>query len=67
MHFAPDTETTLAFIVTLGNTHPTASKSGSDELSTIAELYSLLEAETYSGRFTRDAAELAASAEGVSA
>ncbi len=59
MRFAPDTETTLAFIVTLGNTHPSASKSGADELSTIAELYALIEAETYSGRFTRDAAELA--------
>ena len=58
MHFAPDTETTLAFIVTLGNTHPDASKSGADELSTIAELYAILEAASYSGRFSRDTREL---------
>ncbi len=58
MHFAPNTETTLAFIVTLGNTHPSGSKSGDDELSTISELYAMLEAETYSGRFSRDAEEL---------
>ncbi|MDP3208543.1 MAG: ABATE domain-containing protein, partial [Rhodoglobus sp.] len=43
----------------LGNTHPTASKSGADELATIAELYAILEAHTYSGRLDRDTRELA--------
>jgi predicted RNA-binding Zn ribbon-like protein len=57
--FAPDTEDTLEFAVALGNTHPSASKSGADELSTPEELTALLEAHRYSGRFDRDLAELA--------
>lgn len=59
MHFTPDTEDTLAFLVALANTHPTASRSGLDELSTEAELTELLDAHGYTGRFDRDGAELA--------
>ena len=59
MHFAPDAEDTLLFTVALGNTDPGASKSGLDELSTITELSALLTVHSYSGRFDRDAAELA--------
>ncbi|CAN5306564.1 CGNR zinc finger domain-containing protein [soil metagenome] len=58
MHFAPDTEDTLEFTVALGNTHPTASRSGLDEISTPAQLTALLEAHSYSGRFDRDEKEL---------
>ena len=43
MHFAPDTENTLEFAVTLGNTHPSASRSGLDELATPADLTALLD------------------------
>lgn len=63
MHFAPDTEDTLLFTVALANTDPSASRSGLDEMSTVAELTALLEAHSYSGRFDRDAAELASVAE----
>jgi len=59
LHFAPDTEETLTFIVVLGNTHPSASRSGLDELPTPQSLTDLLDAVSYSGRFDRDAAELA--------
>lgn len=59
MHFTPDTEDALAFLVALGNTHPTASRSGADELSTPAELTALLDEHGYSGRFDRDERELA--------
>lgn len=58
MHFAPDTENTLEFAVTLANTHPSASRSRIDELATPADLTALLDAVTYSGRFDRDVAEL---------
>ncbi|MDO7882452.1 CGNR zinc finger domain-containing protein [Salinibacterium soli] len=59
MHFAPDTEDTLEFVVALGNTHPTASRSGTDEIATPAQLTALLDEHTYSGRFDRDERELA--------
>lgn len=59
MHFAPDTEITLEFIVTLANTHPSASRSGRDDLATPAELTALLDAAVFTGRFDRDEAELA--------
>jgi predicted RNA-binding Zn ribbon-like protein len=59
LHFTPDTEDTLEFLVALANTHPTASRTGADELSTPAELTALLDAHGYTGRFDRDAAELA--------
>jgi Conserved protein containing a Zn-ribbon-like motif, possibly RNA-binding len=60
LHFTPDTEDTVAFLVALGNTHPGASRSGADELSTPAELTALVDAHGYTGRFDRDDAELAA-------
>jgi predicted RNA-binding Zn ribbon-like protein len=56
--FAPDTEEALQFIVDLANTTPSASRSGADELTTLAELDALLVA--YSGRKDRDQAELRA-------
>jgi predicted RNA-binding Zn ribbon-like protein len=59
LHFTPDTEDTLAFLVALANTHPTASRSGADELSTPAELTALLDEHGYTGRFDRDQGELA--------
>jgi hypothetical protein len=59
LHFTPDTEDALAFLVDLGNTHPTASRTGADELSTPAELTVLLDKHGYSGRFDRDLPELA--------
>ncbi len=58
MHFAPDTESTLEFVVALGNTHPTASRSGLDEISTQAQLTALLDLHSYSGRMMRDEQEL---------
>ena len=58
MHFAPDTEDALAFAVDLVNTVPGATRSGSDELVTPAQLTALLDAHRYSGRFDRDEAEL---------
>jgi predicted RNA-binding Zn ribbon-like protein len=59
LHFAPDTEDILSFIVTLGNTVPTASRSGTDEIATAAQLTELLDAHGYTGRFDRDERELA--------
>lgn len=60
MHFAPDTEETLEFVVALANTVPGASRSGADELPDPASLTALLERFSYTGRFDRDALELAA-------
>jgi predicted RNA-binding Zn ribbon-like protein len=57
--FAPDTEDTLEFTVALANTVASASRSGEDELATPVELTALLIEHRYSGRFDRDAAELA--------
>lgn len=59
MHFAPDTEATLAFTVDLVNTRSGATKSGEDELATPAALTALLREHRYSGRFDRDEVELA--------
>ena len=59
MLFAPDTMATLDFMVALANTHPSASKSGLDELSTPEELTALVDSFNYTGRFDRDLAELA--------
>jgi predicted RNA-binding Zn ribbon-like protein len=56
--FAPDTEDALEFAIALVNTDPGASKTGTDEISTPAELTALLDAHEYSGRFDRDEAEL---------
>lgn len=58
MHFAPDAEEALQFAVALGNTVPIASRSGGDELATVAQLVSLLDAFGYSGRRDGDEAEL---------
>lgn len=58
MHFAPDTEDTLEFVVALGNTDPTASKTGTDEIATQAELTALLDEHGYSGVMKRDTEEL---------
>ncbi|MBX3098763.1 MAG: CGNR zinc finger domain-containing protein [Salinibacterium sp.] len=58
MLFAPDTVLTLEFTVDLANTHPSASRTGLDELSTPASLTALVGAHAYSGRFDRDLAEL---------
>ncbi|MCU1439606.1 MAG: hypothetical protein JWP85_603 [Rhodoglobus sp.] len=58
MHFAPDTETTLEFVVALANTHPTASRTGDDEIATPQQLTALLVEHRYSGRFDRDEREL---------
>ncbi len=57
MHFTPDTEDTVAFLVDLANTSPGASRSGSDELRTPADLTALLDRHGYTGRFDRDEAE----------
>ena len=56
MLFAPDTMVSLEFTATLANTHPTASKTGVDELTTLAELDEL--AYQFTGRFDHDLAEL---------
>ena len=59
MLFTPDTQDNIAFLVDLANTHPTASRSGADELSDTAELDELLTRHGYTGRIDSDAAELA--------
>jgi predicted RNA-binding Zn ribbon-like protein len=59
LHFTPDTEDTLAFLVALANTHPLASRSGDDEISTPSELTALLDEHGYTGRFDHDQPELA--------
>jgi predicted RNA-binding Zn ribbon-like protein len=56
--FAPDTEEALQFVVDLANTTPGASRSGTDELTTLEQLDALLVG--YSGRKDRDQAELQA-------
>lgn len=58
MHFAPDTEGALEFVVALCNTEPGASRSGRDELATVDECSALLGRYTFSGRIDRDEAEL---------
>jgi predicted RNA-binding Zn ribbon-like protein len=58
LHFAPDAEEALEFIVMLGNTDPGASRSGSDELATLDQLTALLAQVSFSGRIDHDEAEL---------
>jgi len=58
LHFAPDTEASLEFVVALANTDPSASKSGADELATVEALAELITLNGYSGRMDHDAAEL---------
>jgi predicted RNA-binding Zn ribbon-like protein len=59
LHFTPDSEAVFVFLAALANTAPDASRSGGDELSDPAELTALLDEHGYTGRFDRDAAELA--------
>ena len=58
MLFAPDTEESLEFVVTLVNTEAGASRSGRDELATVEMLADLLARYRYSGRIDHDEAEL---------
>jgi predicted RNA-binding Zn ribbon-like protein len=59
LHFAPDTEASLAFAVDLVNTVAGATKSGHDELASPADLTALFTVHRYSGRLDQDDAELA--------
>jgi predicted RNA-binding Zn ribbon-like protein len=59
LQFAPDTIKSLEFAVALGNSHPLASRSRSDELSTIGDVYDLIMRFRYTGRIDRDTAEVA--------
>jgi predicted RNA-binding Zn ribbon-like protein len=58
LHFAPDAEDALEFAVSLGNTTPSASRSGEDELSTPDQLVAFVRDVQYSGRIDGDEAEL---------
>ena len=58
MHFAPDTDIALAFMVALVNTRSGATKSGGDDLDSPAALTALLDTFDYTGRFDRDSREL---------
>jgi hypothetical protein len=58
LHFAPDTEASLEFVVALANTDARASRSGDDELSTPQQLTALIDLYGYTGRVDRDDAEL---------
>lgn len=58
MHFAPDTEETLAFTVALCNSVPSASRSGLDECATVDALGAFLRAWSYSGRIDHSVSEL---------
>jgi predicted RNA-binding Zn ribbon-like protein len=57
--FAPDTEETLEFTAKLGNTDPRASRTGSDEIASVAEMGEFMVAARYSGRIDNDETELA--------
>jgi predicted RNA-binding Zn ribbon-like protein len=59
MIFTNDTEASLGFAAALADTVPEASDSGDDELSTPAQLASLLSAWKFSGRRDGDERELA--------
>jgi len=59
MIFTDDTVQALGFVAALGDTVPEASESGEDELSTRAQLATLLDDWRYSGRRDGDARELA--------
>lgn len=58
MHFAPDTEEALDFIVALCNSDPGASRSGRDELALLSDLAALLAPIPFTGRIDADATEL---------
>jgi predicted RNA-binding Zn ribbon-like protein len=57
--FAPDTERTLEFTAALANTDPRASRTGADDLATVAEMGEFMIVSQYSGRIDHDEAELA--------
>ena len=59
MHFAPDTEASLAFTVDLANTVAGATKSGADELVTPAQVTTLFVTHRFSGRLDQTDTELA--------
>ena len=59
MLFAPDTIADVEFLVALVNTVPGATRTGIDQLQAPEQLTALLDAHKYSGRFDRDAPELA--------
>jgi predicted RNA-binding Zn ribbon-like protein len=56
--FAPDTEETLEFTAALGNTDPSASRTGADDIATVAEMGEFMKLHRYSGRIDHDATEL---------
>jgi predicted RNA-binding Zn ribbon-like protein len=56
--FAPDTEEALEFAVVLANTAAGASRSGADELATVADLRQLLRDNIFTGRIDYDETEL---------
>jgi len=58
LHFAPDTEAVLEFIVALTDTEPGASRSGDDELATVEQLAALLAANVFTGRIEHNEREL---------
>jgi predicted RNA-binding Zn ribbon-like protein len=58
LRFAPDTEESLAFVVALCHTDPSASRTSEDELGTVARLQVLLGQFHYTGRIDGDEAEL---------
>jgi predicted RNA-binding Zn ribbon-like protein len=57
LHFAPDTEASLEFVVEMANTDPGASRTGGDELATVEQLTALLETCRFSGRIDHTDAE----------
>lgn len=57
MQFAHDTEEALEFAVELGNTDPTASRSGTDELANLDQLAQFLARYPFSGRIDGDEPE----------
>ena len=59
MQFAPDTVESLEFAVLLGNTHHSASRSGVDELESVAQVQALITQFRFSGRIDRDDQEVA--------
>jgi predicted RNA-binding Zn ribbon-like protein len=59
LHFAPDTVLNLEFAVALCNTVAGATKSGRDELTTVADLDALLSDWVFSGRIDHDELEVA--------
>jgi len=59
LHFAPDTEASLAFTVDLANTVAGATKSGLDELATPGQVAAIFVRHRFSGRLDESSTELA--------